>query len=80
METYRIQEDGALYYLTFTVVHWLPVFVSSEPCLILTESLNYCHQQKGLVHDATDWRFSSAAYWLNDEAEASDVQLTGVTW
>ena len=181
METYRIQEDSALYYLTFTVVHWLPVFVSSEPCLILSESLNYCHQQKGLrinafvimpthahvilfdaafdhhrlnrtvsamrqytgrqlgaycheklpgvfgqvigspsrrdranqfwqpskhavaiwseafwrtkfdyvhdnprrkglVHDATDWRFSSAAYWLSDEVDASDVQLTGVAW
>jgi hypothetical protein len=43
MEVYRIQEEATLYYLTFTVVYWLPVFVSAETCLILTESLNFCH-------------------------------------
>ncbi|MCZ7667098.1 MAG: hypothetical protein M5U34_07690 [Chloroflexi bacterium] len=48
METAKIQEGAALYYLTFTVVYWLPVFVSEEPCLIVTESLNFCHHQKSL--------------------------------
>lgn len=48
METAKIQEGAALYYLTFTVVFWLPVFVSAEPCLIVTESLNYCHHHKSL--------------------------------
>jgi REP element-mobilizing transposase RayT len=48
METTRIQEGAALYYLTFTVVHWLPVFVAAEPCLIVTKSLNHCHLQKSL--------------------------------
>ena len=37
METAKIQEGAALYYLTFTVVYWLPVFVSAEPCLIFDE-------------------------------------------
>jgi REP element-mobilizing transposase RayT len=181
MEVYRIQEGAALYYLTFTVVYWLPVFVSEEPCLIFTESLNFCHQhkslrinafvimpthahlvafdadydnqrlqssitamrqytgrqladyceqkmpkvygqlinnpqrsdrerqfwqvsrhpvaiwtegfwrtkvaylhdnprRKGLVHEATAWRFSSAAYWLQEPSGESDVVLTGVQW
>ena len=181
METARIQEGAALYFLTFTVVHWLPVFVSAEPCLILTNSLNFCHQhkdlrvnafvimlthahliafdadfdndrlnrtitamrqytgrqladfchqkmpgvfgqvvgsprrqdranqfwqqgkhpvaiwseafwrtkfdyvhdnprRKGLVHEAVDWRFSSAAYWLNDHMKETDVQLTEIEW
>ena len=181
METYKIQEGAALYSLTFTVIHWLPVFIAAEPCLIVTESLNFCHQQKqlrinafvimpthmhligfdaeydnkrlsqtisafrqftgrrlaeychqkmpavygqligsprrqdranqfwqpskhpiaiwsqdfwrtkidylhdnprrkGLVHAAGNWRFSSAAYWLNDQIESSDVSLTAVTW
>ena len=48
METAKIQEGAALYYRIFTVVYWLPVFVSAEPCLIFTESLNYCQQHKGL--------------------------------
>jgi putative transposase len=46
METAKIQEAAALYYLTFTVVYWLPIFVSEEPCLIVTESLNYYHHHK----------------------------------
>ncbi len=48
METCQIQAGTAVYYLTFTVVGWLPVFITEEPCLIITESLNYCHQHKGL--------------------------------
>jgi REP element-mobilizing transposase RayT len=48
MEVYRIHEDVALYYLTFSVIEWLPVFVSEETCLIVTESLNFCHREKGL--------------------------------
>jgi len=48
MEVYRIHEDAAVYYLTFSVIQWLPVFISEEPCLIITESLNYCHREKGL--------------------------------
>ena len=181
METARIEEGTAVYYLTFTVVYWLPVFVSAEPCLIFTESLNYCQQhkglcinafvimpththlivfdadfdnarlnktitamrqytgrqlanychdkmpaiygqvigspcrkdranqfwqpskhpvaiwsedfwrtkfdylhdnprRKGLVHEAIDWRFSSAAYWLDGQVEETGVVLTGATW
>lgn len=48
METYQIQEGVVVYYLTFTVVEWLPVVTAEEPCLIVTESLNYCHQHKSL--------------------------------
>ena len=52
METLRIHEGIALYYLTFSVVQWLPVFISEEPCLIVTESLNFCHREKGLRTNA----------------------------
>ena len=48
MEYHRIQPDNAIYFLTFTVVKWLPIFTSAEPCLIVTNSLNYCHQHKDL--------------------------------
>lgn len=181
MEVLRIHDEAALYYVTFTVIQWLPVFVGEEPCLIVTESLNYCHREKGLrinafvimpthmhllvsdvdfnaqrlrqtltdmrkytgrqladycehkmpaafgqalrgtrradrarqfwqqsrhpemiwshefwrtkvdylhnnpgrkglVRDATHWRFSSAAYWLLDPPGESDVVLTAVEW
>jgi REP element-mobilizing transposase RayT len=48
MERYRFHSDGALFYVTFSVVDWLPIFVSDAACKIVTESLNFCHRQKGL--------------------------------
>jgi putative transposase len=181
MERYKIHPDTAVYYLTFTTVHWLPIFVAEQPCQIVTDSLNYCHnhgllrinafvimpthlhliafdadfdwrrlrqtlmelrkftvrqlsdfceqkmpaifgqmlaltprsdrarqfwqqsrhaeaiwsrqfwqtklaylhdnpRRKGLVHDVTHWRYSSAAYWLLDPPGESDVCLTGIEW
>lgn len=48
MERYRIVKDVALYYLTFTVVEWLPVFIDEPACKIVTDSLNYCIRNKFL--------------------------------
>lgn len=48
MERYRFHADGALFYITFSVVDWLPIFVSEAACKIITESWNFCHQHKGL--------------------------------
>jgi len=48
MERYRILSDGAVYFVTLTVVDWLPVFISQEACQIITDSLNFCHEHKGL--------------------------------
>ena len=52
MERYQIRVDGAVYYVTFSVVQWLPVFVSEAACRIVTDSLKFCHQQKGLRTNA----------------------------
>jgi REP-associated tyrosine transposase len=48
MERYRFHADGALYYVTFSLVDWLPIFVSEPACKIIAESLNFCHERKGL--------------------------------
>jgi putative transposase len=48
MEILRLSGDAALYFLTFSVVEWLPIFVGEDPCRIFTDSLNFCHDQKGL--------------------------------
>jgi len=48
MERYRFYSDGSVYFVTFSIVEWLPVFISGEACQIMTESLNFCHRQKGL--------------------------------
>ena len=52
MERYRIYPDAALYFCTFSITDWLPVFVSERPCRIVTDSLRFCHDQKHLGIDA----------------------------
>ncbi len=39
MERYRITNDTAVYYVTFSVIDWLPVFVTESACKIVTESV-----------------------------------------
>lgn len=52
MERYRIQPDAVLYFCTFSVVDWLPVFVSERSCQIIVDSLRFCHEQKHLGIDS----------------------------
>jgi putative transposase len=52
MERYRIHPDAALYFCTFSVTDWLPVFVSERPCQIIADSLRFCHDQKHLGVDS----------------------------
>jgi putative transposase len=47
-DRYKIENDYSLYYLTFTVVDWVDVFTRKEYKIIITESLNFCIQNKGL--------------------------------
>jgi REP element-mobilizing transposase RayT len=52
MERYRIHPEAAVYFVTYSVVEWLPVFVSDSACRIITDSLDFCHQHKGLRTNA----------------------------
>ncbi len=48
MERYRFYSDSSVYFVTFSIVQWLPVSVSESACKIVTDSLNFCHHKKGL--------------------------------
>ncbi len=48
MGGYHITTDCAIYFVTFSIVEWLPVFISDEPCQVIVESLNFCHREKNL--------------------------------
>lgn len=48
MERYRIVAGVGLYYVTFTIVEWLPVFIDEAACKIVTDSLNFCVKHKSL--------------------------------
>jgi REP element-mobilizing transposase RayT len=48
MERYRIVAGVEVYYVTFTIVAWLPVFIDERACKIITNSLNFCISNKSL--------------------------------
>ena len=52
MERYRIVPEAAVYFVTYSVVEWLPVFVSEATCKIVVDSLNFCWRQKSLCVNA----------------------------
>jgi hypothetical protein len=52
MERYRIHPDAAVYFVTYSIIEWLPVFISEAACRIVTDSLEYCRQHKALCINA----------------------------
>gem|GEM_PF-1317626 len=74
MERYRIVKDVGLYYVTFTVVEWLPVFIDEAACKIITDSLNYCIENKYLGVNAY------VIMPTHLHAVLNDVQLSDVGW
>ena len=48
MERYRIHPEAAVYFLTYSIVEWLPIFVSQASCKFVTDSLAFCHREKHL--------------------------------
>lgn len=45
---YRIVEPDGLYFLTCTIVDWIPVFQSHANFEIITNSLTFCRTNKGM--------------------------------
>jgi len=48
MGGYRITEGMGVYFVTFTIVDWLPIFIDETAGEIVTASLNHCIQHKNL--------------------------------
>jgi len=63
---YAIRNQEEFYFVTFTVIDWIDVFIREEYRNIFLESLRYCQKEKGLlvgagfVENPTDWLCSSA--------------------
>jgi len=48
-ETYFINDQNSVYFLTFPVVDWVDIFTRPGYKTIVTDSLNYCIDSKGLT-------------------------------
>ncbi|WP_317042488.1 transposase [Pontibacter flavimaris] len=45
---YKIRDQRKLYFVSFSVVYWIDVFIREEYRQVLLDSLSYCTQHKGL--------------------------------
>jgi putative transposase len=45
---YKIIENESVYFITSTIIEWIPVFTKREYFDIIAQSLSYCRQNKGL--------------------------------
>ena len=48
-DNYKIKDKDKPYYLTLTVINWIDVFTRTNQKLLITNSLDYCIKNKGLV-------------------------------
>ncbi|MEQ9120662.1 transposase [Fulvivirga sp.] len=46
---YTIRDQEQFYFVTFTVVYWLDIFIREEYKSIFLESVKYCQKEKGLL-------------------------------
>jgi putative transposase len=45
---YKFRDQEKLYFVTFTVINWIDVFIRPQYKNIIVDSLNYCSKNKGL--------------------------------
>ena len=45
----KIKDPAGIYFVTFTVIHWIDLFTRREYRDILIDSLKYCQEKKGLL-------------------------------
>lgn len=46
---YAIRDNNEFYFVTFTVVQWMDVFIRNEYKNIFVESIKFCQKEKGLL-------------------------------
>ncbi len=48
MDSYKFIDSIFVYFTTFTVIDWLPIFINPEPIEIINSSLRFCYANKHL--------------------------------
>ncbi|MBT3301454.1 MAG: transposase [Bacteroidetes bacterium] len=48
-EKYKFHNPDGIYFVTSTIVEWVPLFLKKKMCDIILNSLKFCQQEKGLV-------------------------------
>jgi REP element-mobilizing transposase RayT len=48
LSRYRVRDPQATYFVTSSIVAWLPIFTTAQRCNILVEAFEYCRKHKAL--------------------------------
>ena len=48
-DKYKIRDNDKAHFVTITTVGWVDIFTRKGQKLLIVDSLNYCHQNKGLI-------------------------------
>lgn len=48
----KIINQNSTHFLTMTVVGWIDIFTREDYRIVITDSLNYCRENKGLIINA----------------------------
>jgi len=48
IDGYKIRDQYAVHFITFSVIEWVDVFTRKDYANIIVDSLNYCKTHKGL--------------------------------
>ena len=74
-DKYKIFDQEEAYFITMTIVGWIDVFTRKNYKLLITNSLNFCQQNKELiVEKEEDYLFSSARNYA-DLDNYLDIEL-----
>ena len=46
--SYKVTEKNGIYFVSSTIVEWIPIFTHEKYFKIIVDSLNYCKNEKGL--------------------------------
>lgn len=49
MSSWKIHDDTQFYFLTSSIVHWMPIFIEHRLFSLVTENLAYCTENKDLT-------------------------------
>ena len=74
---YKITDQYAMYFLTWTTVGWVDIFTRKECAQLIVDSLRYCQESKGLILYA--WVLMSNHLHLLASAKKESSGLSGIT-
>ena len=49
LDGYKIRDQQAMHFITFSTVQWIDVFTRSDYVNIVIDKLAYCQKEKGLL-------------------------------